>query len=198
MRIIPVNNSVDLENKLYSLLDTMRTNEIQQAQTENRDYNIHGLCAVLGYNPEQHASYFQMPVGKDIFAKKEVYLHDPEALSALQEAMEIDGAILINQDGKLLHSGRYMQADFAIYNRHEDASATYQKLRETSDAGTRHVAAVALSAQLPELSFYTLKSDHPQLRIFKGGSIYRSTVPGEVKYASPISQLGTLEIIPID
>lgn len=176
---------MDLENKLFSLLDQMRTSEMKSANEEGRKYLIHGLCAVLGYDPKQHDSYFQMQVGKDIFAKKDIYLHDPEALSALQEAMEIDGAILIDKNGKLMHSGRYMQADFGIYEKHEEAAATYQTLREAADAGTRHVAAVALSAQLPELLFYTLKSDHPQLRAFKGGTIYRSTIPGEARYNAP-------------
>lgn len=175
----------ELEQKLFSLLDQMRNNETEQAQKEGRAYHIHGLCAVLGYDPKQHAPYFGMQVGKDIFDKKEIYLQDLEALAVLREAMEIDGAILIDQNGKLMHSGKYMQPDFGIYSRHEEAAATYQKLKETADAGTRHIAAVALSAQLPELSFYTLKSDYPQLRVFKSGSIYHSTVPGEAKRGLP-------------
>ena len=180
----------DLENRLYNLLDQMRTNEVKQAEKEGRKYKIHGLCAVLGYDPEQHASYFKRQVGKDILANKEIYLQDEEALPALQEAMEIDGAILIDRQGKLMHSGRYMKFDERMYDLSLEASATYEKLRETADAGTRHVAAVALSAQLPDLLFYTLKSDHPQLRQFKGGSIYRSNVPGEGLYRpAPLCQL---------
>lgn len=177
---------INLEKKLFDLLDQMRIGEVKRAEGDGKPYHIHGLCAVLGYDPKKHASYFEMEVGRDILSYKEVYLHDPEALKVLEEAMEIDGAILIGSDGKLLHSGRYMEAD-RKYKRDERVSATYQKLRETADAGTRHLAAIALSAQLEDLSFYTLKSDHPQLRQFKRGSIYRSTVPGEGRYDPPVT-----------
>ncbi len=176
---------VDLEERLFILLDQMRNNEVELAQREGRKYHVHGLCAVLGYNPAQHDSYFGLEVGEDIFFKeKEIYVQDQGALQALEKAMEIDGAILIGQDGKLIHSGKYMLTDLRIYSRHEEAVATYQKLKETADAGTRHLSAVALSAQLPDLLFYILKSDHPQLRVFKGGSIYHSTVLGEAKHES--------------
>lgn len=171
----------------------MRNNEIERAQREGRKYQIHGLCAVLGYDPEQHASYFNIPhfntnVGEDLFRGKEIYLQDSEALLVLQEAMEIDGAILIGKDGKFMHSGKYMLPNLGIYSQHPEAAATYKKLQETADAGTRHLNAVALSAQRPDLSFYALKSDHPQLRVFKGGSIYRSTVKGEAEYDSSVYQ----------
>lgn len=176
-----------LENRLYELLNQMREAEIKKAAQESRPYKIHGLCAVLGYEPQKHQPYFETEVGKDVFLDKLVYLHDSEALQALEEAMEVDGAILIGTDGKLLHSGKYMEAD-KKYRKDERVLATYQKLRESSDAGTRHLAAIALSVQRPDLLFYTLKSDHPQLRVFKDGSIYRSTVPGEVKYSPPLYQ----------
>lgn len=181
----------DLENTLFTLLDRMRTDEITQAEAEGRKYHIHGLCAVLGYDPERHESYFNLPSalqpGKDIFKGKELYLQDPEALPALKEAMEIDGAILIGPDGKLMHSGKMILADLrTTYSRHKEAFDTYKNLHETADAGTRHMAAIALSAERPDLLVYTLKSDHPQLRIFKEGSIYRSTVPEEVESESPV------------
>lgn len=179
----------DLEEKLFSLLDQMRTNEIRQADKDGRGYHVHGLCAVLGYNPEEHASYFSFEAGKDLFQNQEIYLQDPEALQALEKAMEIDGAILIDKDGKLTHSGRYMLPDLrGVYSTNEKALATYKKIQKTSDAGTRHFNAVALSAERPDLLFYTLKSDYPELRIFRGGDIVRSTVPGEVKHRTPAYQ----------
>jgi len=181
----PTNSPLDLENKLYHLIDQIRTNEIEQAQKEGREYHIHGLCAVLGYDPKHHAEYFTMPVGDDLFTKKNIYLDDLQALETLQQAMAIDGAILINSEGKIVHSGRFMQADLRIYSRHETALSTYRQLRETADAGTRHLAAIALSAQLPNLSFYTLKSDHPQLRVFRNGSIVSSTILDEVITGQP-------------
>ncbi|GEM_PF-4511445 len=182
----PINYSPGLEDKLYTLLDQMRNNEIQQAEKEGREYGIHGLCAVLGYDPAQHSSYFNIPgidisVGKDIFKDKNMYLNNPKALEALQEAMQIDGAILIGKDGKLMHSGQYILPDLGVYSRQPEAAATFKYLKETADGGTRHLNAIALSAELPNLLLYTLKSDHPELRVIKGGLIYRSTVPGEVK-----------------
>jgi len=181
----PINYSPALEDKLFSLLDQMRTNEIKQAQKEGREYGIHGLCAVLGYDPEQHSSYIsRLRAGTDIFQNKGSYLQDPEALAALQEGMKIDGAILIDHDGRFLHSGKYIKCVEESYDKHPHAEDTYLKLQEKADAGTRHMAAIALSAERPDLLIYTLKSDHPELRIFKGGLIYRSTVPGEVKTVS--------------
>ena len=182
----PINYSPDLEDKLYQLLDQMRNEEIKQAKKEGREYGIHGLCAVLGYDPAKHSSYFNLPgldisVGKDLFKDQETYLKDPQAFQALQEAMQIDGAILIGKDGKIMHSGQYILPDLGVYSRKPEAAATYKYLKETADGGTRHLNAIALSAELPDLLFYTLKSDHPQLRVFKGGSIYRSTVDEEVK-----------------
>ena len=178
----PINYSPDLEDKLYQLLDQMRIDEIKRAERKGEPYHMHGLCAVLGYDETKHNSYFDTDSGeKDIFAKANINLYGSEALEALKKGMEIDGAILIGADGKLLHSGSYMQHDHSIYKRHPEANATRLYLRETFDGGTRHRAAIALSAQLPDLLFYTVKSDHPQLRVFKGGSIYRSTVDGEVK-----------------
>lgn len=170
------------EETLFSLLDQMRINELRNAEVEGRDYRMHGLCAILGYDPKEHSSYVRLKVGKDLFQDQEVYLQDSKALDALEKAMEIDGAILIGKDGKLMHSGRYILSDLEkVYSMNEKALATYAQLQETSDAGTRHIAAIALSAQRPELLIYTLKSDYPQLRVFRGGSIVRSTVPGEVK-----------------
>ncbi|MEK6809800.1 MAG: hypothetical protein AABY40_03940 [Nanoarchaeota archaeon] len=173
---------MDLEKRLYGLLDNMRSNEMERAEKEGREYRMHGLCAVLGYNPEQHQPYFGFDAGKDIFHGKDVYLQDQEALQVLEEAMEIDGAILIGPDGKLMHSGKYMLPDMKeAYSKNKEALATYQYLQTVSDAGTRHIAAIALSSQQPDLLFYTLKSDHPELRVFKGGRIVRSSVAGEVE-----------------
>src|SRR3989344_5061856 len=185
----PIDYSPALEDKLYLLLNQMRNKEIQQAEKEGREYGIHGLCAILGYDPKKHFSYFNIPgidisVGKDLFKNQEIYLKDAQAFEALQEAMEIDGAILIGKDGKIMHSGQYILPDLGVYSKKPEAVATYKHLKETADGGTRHLNAIALSAELPDLLFYTLKSDHPQLRIFKGGSIYRSTVPGEAKIIS--------------
>ncbi len=171
-----------VDDKLFDLLNQMRTNEQKQAELEEREYCIHGLCAVLGYNPERHEPYFNFKAGKDIFRDGNMYLDHPEALQALEQAMEIDGAILIDADGKLMHSGRYMLSDMQnVYSSNKEALATYKHLQETSDAGTRHIAAIALSVQQPDLLFYTLKSDYPELRVIKGGKIIRSTVPGETK-----------------
>jgi len=184
----PTYSFLDLENRLYGLLDQMRINELNRVEEaikknpeEEEEYHLHGLCAVLGYDETKHHSYFDTESGeKDILTNTDINLYSPEALETLQEAMEIDGAILIGADGKILHSGSYMQHDDSVYKRHPEANTTRLYLRDTFDGGTRHRAAIALSAQLPELLFYTLKSDHPQLRIFKEGSIYRSTVPNEV------------------
>lgn len=179
----------ELEDTLFGLLDQMRNNELEKAKKEGRGYHMHGLCAILGYDAKEHASYVRIKVGKDLFQDQDVYLRDPEALDALEKAMEIDGAILIGRDGKLMHSGRYILSDLEkVYSTNEKALATYEKLQETADAGTRHIAAIALSAQRPDLLIYTLKSDYPQLRAFKGGSIVRSTVPGEVTADAPSYQ----------
>ena len=171
-----------VDDKLFDLLNQMRTNEQRQAELEGREYRIHGLCAVLGYNPERHEPYFNFEAGKDIFRDQNMYLDHPEALQALEQAMEIDGAVLIDAEGKMMHSGRYMLSDMQnVYSSNKEALATYKRLQKTSDAGTRHIAAIALSAQQPDLLFYTLKSDYPELRVFKGGNIVRSSVPGEAK-----------------
>lgn len=176
-----------LEQRLFDLLEQMRTDEVKQSEEERRPYYLHGLCAVLGYRPESHSSYFKFEAGRDILQNQDIYLRDAKALPALQEAMEIDGAILIGPDGKLMHSGRFMLSDLEkVYSDNQEALATYKYLQKVSDAGTRHIAAIALSAQQPELFFYALKSDHPELRIFKGGRVVHSTVPGEVEHLQGI------------
>ena len=187
----------ELEDKLFSLLDQMRLNELQRVEKakeegkegKETEYYIHGLCAVLGYDPKEHAPYFDFAAGEDIFHAQDMYLKNTDALQALEEAMKIDGAILINPEGKLMHSGKYMLSDMKkVYSTNKEALATYKYLQEASDAGTRHIAAIALSAQQPDLLFYTLKSDYPELRVFKGGQIVRSTVSGEVeRYNAPAS-----------
>lgn len=183
----------DLDNKLYALLDQMREQEIKKAQDEGRDYHIHGLCAVLGYDPDKHYSYFTIPgidnfrVGKDYFDQlpgdidHNIRLGSPEALNALYRGMEEDGAILIDKKGKFLHSGKYMLPDLKNLNsNYPHAVATYRRINKTADGGTRHLNAIALSAELPMLRFYLLKSDHPDLRVIQGGRLRRSSIPGEM------------------
>ena len=70
-------DSSDLENRLFDLLDRMRNDEIERAQREGRKYQIHGLCAVLGYDPEQHASNFKRQVGDDYFSDNEGWENFP-------------------------------------------------------------------------------------------------------------------------
>ncbi|MBI2582292.1 hypothetical protein HYV87_04175 [Candidatus Woesearchaeota archaeon] len=198
-RSINLGEFSELENTLYSLLDHMRKSEVEQAAYEGRKYQLHGLCAVQGYDPKLHASYFKIPGvkfgGEDIFQDQQISLYDLGALAALQEAMEIDGAILIGKDGRLMHSGKFMLPDFSIYERHQGAVKTYERLQENGEAGTRHVTAVALSALLPELTFTTLKSDRDDLRQIRGGYIVRSTVPGEVNYKVPTLYQQDLEAV---
>lgn len=176
-------NSPKLEMRLFEILEGIRDKGVQKAEEEGKEYHLHGLCAVLGYDPVKHEDYFRMPVGADLFEGRDVYLDSPEAAQALEEAMEEDGAILIDGEGRIQHSGRYINVNVGrIYESSPEAQATYNRLKETANAGTRHLSIVAASTELPDLLFCALKSDHPQIRIFKEGQVLHSTVAEDENY----------------
>ncbi len=172
-----------LEMRLFEILEQIRDKWVQAAEEKGEKYHLHGLCAVLGYDPKKHEDYFRMPVGADVFAGRDVYLDSPEAPQALEQAMEEDGAVLIDGEGKIQHSGRYINVNVGeIYESSSEARATYSRLKDTANAGTRHLSIVAASTELPDLLFCALKSDHPQIRIFKEGQVVHSTVPEDENY----------------
>lgn len=180
-----IKDSPELEMRLFEILDQIRNKGVQAAEEEGREYRLHGLCAVLGYDPNKHEDYFGMPVGADVLKGRDVNIHlnSPEAPQVLEEAMQEDGAILIGPEGKILHSGRYINVKVGeIYAGSPEVTATYQRLKDTANAGTRHFSIIAASTELPGLLFYALKSDHPQIRVFKEGQVLYSTVPEEENY----------------
>ncbi len=178
-----LHDSPELEVRLFEILEQIRDEGVKKAEEEGKEYHLHGLCAVLGYDSIKHEDYFRMPVGADVFEGRDVYLDSPEAPQALERAMEEDGAVLIDGEGRIHHSGRYINVNVGrIYESSPEARATYNRLKETANAGTRHLSIVAASTELPDLSFYALKSDHPQIRIFKEGQVLHSTVPEDENY----------------
>lgn len=185
-----LHNFPELEVRLFEILEQIRDKGIQTAEGEGKEYHLHGLCAVLGYDPKKHEDYFRMPVGADLFAGRDVYLDSPEAPQALEEAMEEDGAVLIDGEGKIHHSGRYINVNVGrIYESSPESRATYNRLKETANAGTRHLSIVAASTELPDLLFCALKSDHPQIRIFKEGQVLHSTVAEDENYKPKVPYL---------
>lgn len=171
---------------LYDLADHIRQKGLDEAAQNNREYEIHGLCAVLGYNENEHWDDFKRSAcrkGSDIFLKNMVHLNDQSAFDLLYLAMKQDGAVLIDEDGYMVHSGRRIGVDVdGIFNQSPSIEKTYDIVRDKGDGGTRHMAAIAASAVYPELLFVTVKSDHPAIRIIQGGYVVHSTVPEEVNH----------------
>lgn len=170
---------------IYDHLDVMRQQELSRAEQQQRTYKLHGLCAIVGYE-DAHDRYFRGLIGHDFFADDSLEVSDQKAGSLLEKAMEEDGAILLSSHGKLLHSGRFMY----LNNRDElikkpeyaHAFETYNHLRTTRRAGSRHASAIPLSAVEPGLFFFTLRSEDPEIRLFKNGYILHSTLAYEANH----------------
>src|SRR3989338_2001049 len=167
---------------VYDHLDVMRQQELSRAEQQQRMYKLHGLCAIVGCG-EAHDHYFRGLIGHDFFADDSREVSDPKAGSLLEKAMKEDGAILISSQGKLLHSGRlmYLNNRDEIIKQPEYAHAfeTYNHLRTTRRAGSRHASAIPLSAVEPGLFFFTLRSEDPEIRLFNNGYILHSTLAYE-------------------
>ncbi|MDP3639781.1 MAG: hypothetical protein Q8R53_01085 [Nanoarchaeota archaeon] len=168
---------------VYDHLDVMRQQELSRAEQSQRTYKLHGLCAIVGCCDGVHDRYFHGLIGHDFFADDSREVSDPKAGSLLEKAMEEDGAILISSHGTLLHSGRFMY----LNNRDElikkpeytHAFETYNHLRTTRRAGSRHASAIPLSAVEPGLFFFTLRSEDPEIRLFNDGYVLHSTLAYE-------------------
>ena len=189
-----------LEIHVFDVLANLRDEGIQQAVRESRPYHTEGLCLVVGYTPEQPPTsppvYFTPRGGEDIFGGKrepsDTIFHEniPRRLAA---AMERDGVVLLDNDGNILHSGRYI--DLCVteaFNNHPYSEQTHtlinSNLKNTEgagpDAGTRHLNCIAASSLIDSLRFYVLKSDAPQIRIISGGYVVHSTDPRDENHPS--------------
>lgn len=174
--------------QMYGHLDTLRRQEVDRAAALQRPYHVHGLCAIIGYDPtnSSQASTLRWPMSRksyDYFASNPVDVFSPEAESLLEKAMQTDGAILISSDGLILHSGRYINVNQnELCEKYPHAFDTYDLLQATSDAGTRHFAAIPFSAVEPEIVICTLRSDYPEIRFFQKGYVLHSTRQDEVNY----------------
>lgn len=174
---------------LYDHFDEIRQQGLDTAAKRDLDYHLHGLCAVLGYNPESHLNDFWRRSGEDLFSgRRKVHLGDSNALDNLIRAMEEDGATLIDSGGYMAHSGRRIGVYIdKIFDDNREAERIYDNLRDTFDAGTRHMAAIAASVAYPELTMVIVKSDYPQIRVIKDGYIVHSTIASEVNHPQVVN-----------
>jgi DNA integrity scanning protein DisA with diadenylate cyclase activity len=144
-----------------------------------------GLFVIFGWEDELHRDYADVPdMTQDIFDSHEINIFDIDTLDRITSTINFDGAILINCDGKILHSGIVIEG----LRPRKMAEALYpadgfidlsMRLGFKKKVHTRHLSAIAASWELKGTTVFTISEETRDMHIFENGHIIFSTVDGE-------------------
>ncbi len=182
--------------RIFNYLAEMRDAEAVRAENEGGTYGLHGLAVVMNYDPQKgqkgRGRYFSagekiMGEDSDIFKGHIVgpgnRITDDGFDTKLRKAMGIDGVVLVDRAGYALHSGYIISLDAKkVLRKHPLAQASYVRMGDHAEPGTRHLNVFAATALLDDIVVLTLKSDAPQIRIIYQGQALHSTCEGEANY----------------
>jgi len=164
----------DQKEKVYKLLCDLRENATKPF----------GVIVVLGYIPPENSAddfnEYTDSMDEDLFKGSKLNIDDAEAEKRIAKAAGTnatgnDGAILIDPDGNILHSGVYLK-----YKDYKDILDDLGAPKEGSLSdrfgflefvGTRHVSAICFSYRMPETTVYIISEETEKMRIFEKGKI---------------------------
>jgi DNA integrity scanning protein DisA with diadenylate cyclase activity len=144
-----------------------------------------GLFVIFGWEDSLHKDYADVPdMTQDIFDHHEINIFDTTTLDKITSTINFDGAILIDCDGKILHSGivieglRPRKLAEALYP-NDGAVDLSMRLGFQKKVHTRHLSAIAASWELKGTTVFTISEETRDMHIFENGHIIFSTVDGE-------------------
>lgn len=153
----------------------------------------HGITIVLGFKPEQKNHI--APMADDVFENLYEHISDYHMKDKILNIREIDGAILIDPSGKMLHSGMF----FVVNPLHVLKSMGINRANDlglpelfgfSRKVGTRHISSISASYKMNDTLIFALSEEDSKVRIFLNGRILFSEVEEEIFNGKiPINEL---------
>ncbi len=148
---------------------------------------------VLGFKQEQKNHI--APISDDVFENLYEHITDYHMKDKILNIREIDGAILIDPTGKMLHSGMF----FVVNPLHVLKSMGITRTSElglpelfgfSRKVGTRHISSISASYKMNDTLIFALSEEDSKIRIFLNGRILFSEVDEEIFNGKiPINEL---------
>ena len=148
-----------------------------------------GLFVILGWK-NRWQKYADTPdASQDIFASHHTNIMKivlkPEKKSGIIKTVNFDGAILIDRNGNVLHSGAMIEGLRPRATAHklnpDGAGDLSSQFGFKQKVHMRHIAAITSSYLFKNTTIFTVSEENNSLHIFQDGKIIYSTVPGEMK-----------------
>ncbi len=147
-----------------------------------------GLFIIFGWKNKWNKIYADIPdISQDIFLKRHINIFKfyKNSLKKVTSTINFDGAILIDSQGTILHSGiiieglhpRNLANQISSSNSASDLST---RLGFKKKVHARHLSAIAASYQFRGTVVFTVSEETRDFHIFHGGKILFSTVRGEM------------------
>lgn len=137
----------------------------------------YGFILVLGWRKEFEEKHMLEPDREqNIFKEKEINIMDEKAKQMIFSTRFFDNAILVDNSGKILHSG--------IMLRNLDPMKMFEEMKipyEHKSCHSRHMTAIAASWYLKDTTVFTLSEETNILRIYQDGKRIFSSSPKENK-----------------
>ncbi|MCX6786952.1 MAG: diadenylate cyclase [Candidatus Kaiserbacteria bacterium] len=156
-----------------------RTSEIILHACE-RHTEPFGLFVILGWRKRWQGFAITSDRSQDLFQGRNI--HHPPAIGQhrIATTRHFDGAILVNKDGEILHSGVMLEG---LRPREAAAKLNPGNFDDLSEqfgfnwkVHTRHLTAITASFQFPGTTVFTVSEETRRIHIFENGRIL---------YASP-------------
>lgn len=146
-----------------------------------------GIFIIFGWKNKWDNKYADIPdMSQDIFTKRHLNISKfyKNSSKKIASTINFDGAILIDSNGNILHSGiiieglrpRNLANKISSIGPERDLSA---RLGFKKKVHSRHLSAIAASFQFKGTIVFTISEETGDLHIFKNGKILFSTVKGE-------------------
>lgn len=151
-----------------------------------------GIFIIFGWQNKWNQKYADIPDNsQDIFVKHHINIFKfyKNSLKKISSTINFDGAILIDKNGNILHSGiiieglrpRNLANKISSLGQEHDLSS---RLGFKKKVHSRHLSAIAASNQFKGTTVFTVSEETGDLHIFHKGKILFSTVKGEYARAS--------------
>ncbi|MFH1637855.1 MAG: hypothetical protein ABIB71_05505 [Candidatus Woesearchaeota archaeon] len=171
-KIAPKNVDEKIILRAYEILSSIRDG------TEG-----HGITLVLGFDPLLHHRTV-MDMTDDIFEDGKEHINDPHMKDKIQDNREIDGAMLLDKNGKMVHSGMFFVANPRYVLRKmglERDGSLPENFGFSKPVGTRHICSIGASWKMKD-SFVFVLSENREVRLFHNGMIAYSDYPEEINW----------------
>lgn len=156
--------------RTYEILDSIRNEE-----------HGHGITIVLGYYKDLNAHVAAM--AEDVFESTCEHINDIHMKDRIRLIREVDGVILVNPEGQMLHSGMFFIANplkvLKEMNFYKKDISLPEQFGFARLVGTRHISSISASYNMPNTLVFTL-SENNEIRIFNNGRIIFSEISEEM------------------